>query len=30
MLELAQEPVAVDPDALLRETAQNRGWRILE
>lgn len=30
MLELAQEPVAVEPDALLRETAQNRGWRIME
>lgn len=30
MLELAQEPVAVHPDAQLREAAQDRGWRILE
>ncbi|MCB9420655.1 MAG: HAD-IB family phosphatase [Ardenticatenaceae bacterium] len=30
MLELAQEPVAVHPDARLRQTALNRGWRILE
>ena len=30
MLELAEEPVAVHPDALLRETAVARGWRILE
>lgn len=30
MLELAQEPVAVHPDAQLREAAQRRGWRILE
>ncbi len=30
MLELAQEPVAIHPDAMLRETAQSRGWRILE
>lgn len=30
MLELAQEPVAVHPDAPLRQTAQDRGWRILE
>lgn len=30
MLELAEEPVAVHPDAPLRQTAQARGWRILE
>jgi phosphoserine phosphatase len=30
MLELAREPVAVHPDAQLREAAQRRGWRILE
>ena len=30
MLELADKPVAVHPDAQLRETAQSRGWRILE
>jgi phosphoserine phosphatase len=30
MLELALEPVAVYPDEILRETAVNRGWRILE
>ncbi len=30
MLELADDPVAVYPDERLRETAQKRGWRILE
>ena len=30
MLDLAQEPVAVYPDAQLRQAAQRRGWRILE
>ncbi|MEJ2747755.1 MAG: HAD-IB family phosphatase [Anaerolineae bacterium] len=30
MLELALEPVAVHPDSQLRQTAQSRGWRILE
>lgn len=30
MLELALEPVAVHPDEILRETAVNRGWRILD
>lgn len=30
MLELADEPVAVYPDAELRSYAQRRGWRLLE
>lgn len=30
MLELADEPVAVYPDAALRQVAQARGWRILD
>ena len=30
MLELAETAVAVHPDAILRETAVQRGWRILE
>ncbi len=30
MLELAEEPIAVHPDKLLRETAVARGWRIIE
>ncbi len=29
MLELATEPVAVDPDRALRRVALERGWRIL-
>ncbi|MBK1721740.1 HAD family hydrolase [Thiocystis violacea] len=29
LLERVDHPVAVDPDAQLRETAQARGWRIL-
>ncbi|MCA9920525.1 MAG: hypothetical protein KC445_21370, partial [Anaerolineales bacterium] len=29
MLEMAETAVAVHPDAILRETAVQRGWRIL-
>lgn len=30
MLELAQKPVAVYPDAGLRKVAQSKGWRVIE
>ncbi len=29
LLELVDHPVAVDPDATLRQTAEQRGWRII-
>ncbi|MGL6250981.1 MAG: HAD-IB family hydrolase, partial [Billgrantia desiderata] len=29
LLELVEHPVAVDPDATLREVAERRGWRIM-
>jgi phosphoserine phosphatase len=30
LLEMAQTPVATNPDARLRQLATDRGWRILE
>jgi phosphoserine phosphatase len=30
MMELSQEPVAVNPDEDLRDIAETRGWRIIE
>jgi HAD superfamily hydrolase (TIGR01490 family) len=29
LLELVDTPIAVDPDPILRETAEKRGWKIL-
>ncbi|NDD01254.1 MAG: HAD-IB family hydrolase, partial [Betaproteobacteria bacterium] len=30
LLEMAQTPVATNPDARLRQLATDRGWRILQ